>query len=167
MTIILNFTVWSAEKRLYNFASFNRSNVTVARLCQWHINTVGKTQVKSSNKWFKLWYRNFTIIRDKTIIIIPAFWSVSIFWGREASSATVWTNVVLDFWYCSKTENIGLLSKYITFLCHNIDNNLQLETVIYLVKLVLYSFYSRWFFYRKYLTKSIQNLKSICCFSCY
>ena len=33
----------------------------------------------------------------------PAFCSVSMFWGLVASSATIWTNWVRAFWYCSNT----------------------------------------------------------------
>lgn len=35
--------------------------------------------------------------------VLPAFWSSSIFCGRFARSATVCTNCILAFWYCSKT----------------------------------------------------------------
>lgn len=34
----------------------------------------------------------------------PAFCSVSMFWGLVASSATICTNCVRAFWYCSNTE---------------------------------------------------------------
>ena len=34
----------------------------------------------------------------------PAFCKVSMFWGREARSATVCTKCVRDFWYCSNTS---------------------------------------------------------------
>jgi len=34
--------------------------------------------------------------------ITPADWRASMFWGRWASSATVWTKVTLAFWYASK-----------------------------------------------------------------
>lgn len=34
---------------------------------------------------------------------LPAFWSISMFCGLDASSAAVWTNCILDFWYCSMT----------------------------------------------------------------
>lgn len=35
---------------------------------------------------------------------LPAFCSVSMFWGLVASSATICTNCVRAFWYCSNTE---------------------------------------------------------------
>ena len=38
----------------------------------------------------------------------PAFCSVSMFWGLVASSATIWTNWVRAFWYCSNTAGRGI-----------------------------------------------------------
>lgn len=34
---------------------------------------------------------------------LPALWRISIFCGLAAKSEMVWTNCILDFWYCSKT----------------------------------------------------------------
>ena len=64
----------------------------------------------------------------------PAFCSVSMFCGFVACSATVWTNVVLAFWYCSKTETLGSGQRLLT-------KNIPLPILPYLEELVLSPFW--------------------------